>query len=164
MEFVFLADRPEAVPLVARWYFDEWGYCDPDVTYEQTVDRLRSRVNRDRLPLGLLAVEGDDVLGVAMLKIREMSIYPEREHWLGGVFVHPAARGRGLASGLCLRLLEIARSLGIETLHLQTERLDGGLYARLGWQGVESVQYCGDHVLVMEKVLGDGASPDRDAA
>ncbi|MCC2670136.1 MAG: family acetyltransferase [Armatimonadetes bacterium] len=156
IELMYLADRPEAVPVVARWYFDEWGYIEPETSYEQTVERLGRKLNRDRVPLTLLAVEGDAVLGAAALKIREMSIYPEREYWIGGVFVHPEARGRGIASALCRRLEGLARAFGIRELHLQTERLDGGLYGRLGWKEVEQIHYCGDEVLVMEKSIHDG--------
>ena len=37
----------------------------------------------------------------AQLKRREMDIYPEREFWLGGVFVSPDTRGQGIGSALC---------------------------------------------------------------
>ena len=155
MHFTLLADRPDAVPTVARWYFDEWGQAVPGNTYAKTCERINGGLNRDRLPLHLLAVDGDRVLGVARLKLREMSIYPDREHWLGGVYVASAARGRGLASALCREARDLAASLGVSSLHLQTERLDGGLYARLGWRAVEQVRYNGHEVLVMVCDVGD---------
>ena len=51
------------------------------------------------------------------------------------------------------KIAEISVALGIDKLHLQTERLDGGLYARLGWTPIEAVYNEGLHVLVMEKDL-----------
>ncbi len=27
MEFKFLSDSPEFIPLIAQWYFDEWGHA-----------------------------------------------------------------------------------------------------------------------------------------
>ena len=153
MQFAFLADRPEAIATVARWYFDEWGHSVPGNTFDDTLARIKGKLNRDRPPIHVLAIEDDRVLGVAQLKLREMSIYPAREHWLGGVFVQPASRSRGIASALCLKAQEVAASFGIRSLYLQTERLDGGLYARLGWRGVDRVRYNEYDVLVMEHQL-----------
>jgi GNAT superfamily N-acetyltransferase len=152
MDFTFLADREEAIPTVAGWYFDEWGHIT-NLSVEEVATRMRNALNRDKIPLFVLAVENDEILGVAELKYREMSIYPDKPHWLGGVGVPPAHRGRGIASQLANRIVEIACSLGVRTLHLQTEKLSGGLYARLGWTAYEQVNYRGLDVLVMEKQL-----------
>ena len=154
MDFQLLADRVEAIPIIAQWYFDEWGHMVVGNSFEKSCERIRGKLNRDKPPLHMLAKEGEKVLGVAQFKLREMEIYPEREHWLGGVFVAPEARGGGIASMLSLRIAEIAQTLGATKLFLQTERLDGGLYARLGWLPLERVRYHGVEVLVMEKELG----------
>jgi len=39
----------------------------------------------------------------------------------------------------------------VTVLYLQTVRLSGGLYARLGWEPCENVCYKGVDVLVMER-------------
>lgn len=41
----------------------------------------------------------------------------------------------------------------VERLHLQTPALDGGLYARLGWEPIAQVTNHGLDALVMERVL-----------
>jgi GNAT superfamily N-acetyltransferase len=82
-----------------------------------------------------------------------MDIYPEKEHWLGGVFVAPEHRGEQIATGVIHKALEKAKALHVETLYLQTEYLDGGLYRRLGWRPLDRVNYHGLDVLVMEKKL-----------
>ena len=147
-----LADRLEAVPRVAGWYFAEWGYLNPSATPERVRDKLVASANRDVVPLTLLAVIEQEVVGAAQLKYREMPMFPEKEHWLGGMFVAPEHRGRGIAAQLVESVVETARNLGVNTLHIQTERLDGGLYARLGWTAVEKVNR-GIDVLVMERAL-----------
>jgi len=154
MDFVFLADREDAIATIAGWYFAEWGHLTK-LSVEAVAAKMRDALNRDKIPLLVLAVEDNEILGVAELKYREMPIYPDKEHWIGGVFVPPAHRGKGIASRLANRLVDIADSLGVRTLHLQTERLDGGLYARLGWAASEQVNYRGLDVLVMEKRLSD---------
>jgi predicted GNAT family N-acyltransferase len=153
IDIKFLADKPDAVPLIAQWYFDEWGHKMKDNSVEKIRQRIEGMLNRDKIPLHVLGVKRNEVLGVAQLKIREMDIYPEKEHWLGGVYVVRGARGNGLASRLILKALELAKVFKVEKLYLQTERLDGGLYARLGWQPIEKVHYNGLHVLIMEKIL-----------
>jgi GNAT superfamily N-acetyltransferase len=58
------------------------------------------------------------IVGTASLKYREMDIYPEKEHWLGGVFVSAEYRGRGIATRLVDGALEMARTLGVKMLYL----------------------------------------------
>ena len=154
MDTELLADRPEAIPTIARWYYDQWGYRDPDNSHEKTCTHIGNMLNRDHAPLHVLAIEDGRVLGVAQWKIREMDIYPDREHWLGGVYVSDQSRGRGIASRVCNKAAEIAKSFGVDRVYLQTEKLDGGLYARLGWHPMEKVHYHGVDVRVMGKDLG----------
>jgi GNAT superfamily N-acetyltransferase len=153
MEFLFLAERPDALATVAKWYFDEWGYLGAGSSAEDVAEKIRSYLNADKIPLIVMAVEHDEVLGVVQLKYREMEIYPDKEHWLGGVYVPPEHRGKKIAAKLITRAIGVARSLGVKTLYLQTENLDGGLYRKLGWQPIERVKNRGLEVLVMEKKI-----------
>jgi GNAT superfamily N-acetyltransferase len=153
LRFEFLADRPAALPLLAKWYFGEWGHLNPATSAERIAAKLSESMNRDSIPLVMLAILDDQVIGSAELKYREMTIYPEKEHWLGGVFVVPKHRGKGVAAQLIDAVVDTARTLGVDMLHLQTERLDGGLYRKLGWQREEQVDYRGLEVLVMQRTL-----------
>lgn len=142
------------VSVVAHWYFEEWGRTQKDNSYEKTLAKVQSQMNKDRIPLHILAVEDDGhILGVAQLKYHEMSIYPERTYWLGGVFVSTDARGKGVGLALVQKIIEIARSFGVDKLSLQTEKFDGGIYSKCGFEPVEKVTYIGIDVLVMEKNL-----------
>jgi GNAT superfamily N-acetyltransferase len=153
MKCVLLYDRRDAIPVVARWYYEEWGRDIPDNSAEKCAAWLAPLLNHDRAPLHLVAVEGPTVLGTATIKLREMDLFPEREHWLGGVFVAPEFRARGVAAALSRHALELAPSLGIAELYLQTDRLDGGLYAKVGFEALERAQNEGHEVLVMRKNL-----------
>ncbi len=149
MQCRLLADLPSAIPLVARWYYEEWGRDLPDNSPEICAAWLAPQVNRERVPLHLIALEGDTVLGTAALKLREMTEFPDREHWLGGVFVPLEQRGRGVAAELTRFALEYAPRIGVRELFLQTDRLDGGLYARAGFEPLARVHSDGHEVLVM---------------
>ena len=153
LKFVFLADREEAIPQVAQWYFDEWGSYVSGSTFDSFSTQLAEYRNKSKIPLIILAVDKDEVIGVVQLKFREMTIYPEKEHWLGGVYVASKHRGKGVAAALVKKVEEVASTQGVSKLHLQTENLTGGVYSRLGWQPIEKVNYRGVDVVVMYKDL-----------
>lgn len=153
MELVLLADHEQSVPLVAKWYVEQWGYLAGVGSFEEMIETLQTYLNRDDMPLMVLAKDGDEFLGVAQLKFHEMDMYPEKEHWLGGVYVCNAHRGKGLAEAIINEIIRLARQCQVKTLYLQTENLQGGLYKRLGWQPIEQVNNKGAEVLVMEKAI-----------
>lgn len=150
----YLGDHEEVLPTVARWYHDEWGHTAHARTVESTQARLRANLNRDTIPFSLVAMLGDVLIGSAELKYREMEdMFPEKEHWLGGVYIAPSYRGQGIASTIVEEIASQAPRYGVETLWLQTERLDGGLYTKLGWNPWRQVNNHGIEVLVMERAL-----------
>jgi len=154
MDLEFLANKENAIPVLARWYFEEWGHLEKGNTLDKVTEKLHGYLNTDKIPLIVLAVERGEILGAAQLKYREMDIYPEKEHWLGGVYVSKNHRGNKLAEQIIRKVVSIAGKLDVHKLYLQTENLSGGLYTRLGWQPIEQVNYRGLDVLVMEKEIG----------
>jgi len=97
---------------------------------------------------------------VATLKIKENhTVVAGRSHWLSGVFVEPSSRGLGVASALCRQIVALALEHNIADLYLETERLDGGLYERLGWRTIRQLRKDGVEFLVM--VIGAGPSWKR---
>lgn len=153
MHLELLADRPQDVPVIARWCFDEWGHAIPGNTFEQTCERINQKLNRHAAPLHVLAIEGGRPIGTAQLKIRELDLCDAWEYWLGDVYVLPAHRGHGVASAICRRVQAIAAALGIHRLYLQTERPGGGLYSRLGWRAVKQIERDGKPIVIMELEL-----------
>jgi len=70
--------------------------------------------------------------------------------WLGGMFVRPQHRRRGVGTALCRALEEKAWLMGFPVLYLFT--LDQQrLYARLGWQHLQSSIWLGHPVDIMLK-------------
>ncbi|HRW49914.1 MAG TPA: GNAT family N-acetyltransferase, partial [Caldilinea sp.] len=150
----------DALPLVAGWLYTEWGRRDPGNSPEATAERLAAELSRDRLPIVVVAAYNGVVVGTAALKLHELrDRFPELRHWLGGVYVSADARGHGIAGALVRHVEKLAIDRGITVLHLQTERLDGGLYARLGFQPIEQIKHRGIDVMVMVKPLIAAATP-----
>lgn len=153
MKFEYLADHEEAIPLIAKWYYNEWGRANEEISLVEVRLKLKKYLNRNKIPLLILAMENGEIMGTAQLKYYEMDIYPEKKHWLGGIFVPPEYRGKKTGNGLVQKASHIARSLDIRVLHLQTEKMDGGLYTKLGWEPVEKAYYRDRNVLVMKRIL-----------
>lgn len=151
VKFEFLADRPEIIDVVAGWYYAQWGHLNPEATAAAIATTISQSMNKDRLPILLLAFVDNAVVGAVELKFREMDIYPDREHWLGGVFVRSEYRGLGIGKRLVSEAIQLAQKFAVQTLYLQTEELSGGIYAELGWQRLEKVRYKSTTVLVMER-------------
>lgn len=153
IDLEYLADHSAFIPQIATWYFNEWGHKEPDNSVQRTCERLNVKLNKDQAPIPIVAIKGGKLIGTAQLKICEMDIYPNREFWLGGVYVDATARKQGVGELLVKRIEEISKQLGVKELFLQTMNLTGGLYARLGWVPAEQVLYKDIQVLVMHKEL-----------
>jgi len=153
MKIELLAENKNRLPTIAKWYFEEWGYLNKDKTLDKEIEKLQSYLNWNKIPLMLLAIDNDELLGVAQIKYHEMSIYPHKKHWLGGVYVSKKHRGKGIAKQIVLEIIVKAKKLNIRKLYLQTEILSGGLYRQIGWIPIEQVNYQSIDVLVMEKSI-----------
>lgn len=152
MEFRGLpADAPERQQL-AQWYHAEWGQ-DAGLTLEQELQRLNPPQDAEGFPHLIVAFDDGQVVGAVQLKRREMQAFPQYEHWLGSVFVADSHRGRGLAGALVEQAAAQAVRMGVSDLFLQTEALDGGLYARLGWKPLQEADNRSYRVLVMVRRL-----------
>ena len=164
--FSLLAERPQEIPRVAQWWCDEWGLPSRHSSFDEYVRELRSLVP-GTLPIHLLAIQAGSAIGVATLKVKiDHPMILGQTHWLSGVYVDQSWRRRGIASLLCSEILEIARSRGVDRVYLQTERLDGGLYAVLGWTPVGGARDAdGVEQLIMVKDLSATTrAGDDDAA
>ena len=152
--FTLLVTRPQEIPRVARWCCDEWGLPSRHASFDGYVRELQALVP-GVLPIHILAEQDDGVIGVATLKLKiDHPLIPGPSHWLSGVYVDPPSRRRGIASSLCRQILDTARNRGVEQVYLQTDRLDGGLYANLGWTPLGRLhEEDGVELLVMVKDL-----------
>ncbi len=151
MRIELLKDFPEHVDVIARWLNSEWGKPESGDDEKQLASRLRSRMSHDSLPMHLIALEGSVPVGFIALKLYEMDSHPDREHWLGSLFVPLEHRGRGIGHALIREIIHRSQSFAINRLSLQTKRLDGGLYSQHGWIGVEKFNTGSEDVLIMER-------------
>jgi len=147
--FDYLANNRDAIETISDWYENEWGYLRTSTGLPPYKLRLPEYLNIDKVPLIILAINGGNYVGAAQLKLREMDIYPQYKYWVGGVYVEKRFRGNSIATDIVSKIIQKAQSINIQQLYLQTQKLDGGLYKKLGWRPLEKVKYMGIEVLVM---------------
>ena len=154
MTIDYLAHHQDCIPQLAKFSYDEWRsvYNELGLTLDSAIASYRERARTDRIPLALVAVEGENVIGTGALKLRDLPIRSQYEPWLGGVYVVPEHRNRGVGTALTIRLVEEARRLGIARLYLWTPSAES-LYAKLGWATIERLSYCGYQIALMQRDL-----------
>src|SRR5262245_430576 len=103
-EIVFLADRLDAVEVVAEWLHREW-FAGKGCSVRETRHEVLQRLNRRHLPLALLALEDGRPVGTASLVEDKTPDGSGETAFLAGVYVEPGRRGRGVGAVLCLRAL-----------------------------------------------------------
>jgi len=147
----FLAHHPDAVDTLAAWHHAQWSYLDRDVTQEQRAAALRRR-RSDGIPLTVVALSGEIVLGSASLIQHDMDTRMDLSPWLASVYVASNYRRQGIGSALVRRIEHEARTLGYKTIHLFTPDMQR-FYETLGWTALESTVYRGYTQVVMARQL-----------
>ena len=150
MNIEYLADHPEFIPTFARETLDHYRDILREETLETRSAKLRLHMQTDSLPLALVAFGDGEPFGIGALREHDLPGHEEFTPWLGGMFVRPQYRRRGVGSTLCHALEEKAWLLRFPVLYLFT--LDQQrLYARLGWQHLQPSSWLGHGVDIMFK-------------
>jgi predicted N-acetyltransferase YhbS len=146
----YLAEHPEFVPTLAQETLNHYRHILRDETFETRCAKLRSHMHTDSLPLALVASGEGELLGMGALREHDLPGHEQFTPWLGGMFVRPQYRRRGVGAALCRALEEKAWLMGFSILYLFT--LDQQrLYARLGWQHLQPSSWLGYSVDIMFK-------------
>jgi GNAT superfamily N-acetyltransferase len=152
LRIAHLADYPEAIPVIRRWFEREWAaYYGPGGPGDAEQDLL-AYASRGTLPVGLIAFDDDQLCGIAALKSHSLSTHTHVGPWAAAGFVLPPFRGRGIGSSLLQALEEVARGFGYATMYCGTATAIG-LLERHGWQFMERVSYDGEEVSIYHKAL-----------
>src|SRR5690348_10302966 len=108
----YLADHPQYLPQLTQWLFEEWGHILNEQTPEPRMKKLQAHMNRDKLPIAWVAHVDGQLLGTAALRIHDLETREDLTPWLGGVFVGPEFRRRGIGEALCATVEREATSRG----------------------------------------------------
>jgi predicted N-acetyltransferase YhbS len=125
-----LFSQPQRRPAVAALIHNEFWTEVPGASVEKMAARLGAASTADALPLCLIALHGDEVLGAINLVDNDDDDHTDWHPWLAGMVVAASHRGHGIGSQLVRALLAEARRLNFERVYFGT---DGPrFYERLG--------------------------------
>ena len=132
-----LTDHTDAIATLADWYLSEWkpyyGAGGPGNARKDLV----SRCNRGEIPIGLVAMEGEQVCGTIAL---DLDVTTNLDPSIVGLLVGHEYRRRGIATALLKSAEKLARDLDYDRLYVSTSIL-GGLLERMGWRTMGDVEF-----------------------
>jgi GNAT superfamily N-acetyltransferase len=146
-----VADRPDLVPLVAGWLWDAFWRHD-GYSLAQTQALVAASTSRLGPPQCFVLLANGEPMGTASLTAEDFDERPDLTPWLAGVFIVPAARGRGYAARLVASVEAACRAASISTLWLYTHTAER-IYARVGWRTVEHLEHHGRQTYLMRRDL-----------
>jgi GNAT superfamily N-acetyltransferase len=159
-----LADRPEGVGMLAEWLRNEWEGVYGGRTQREVEEALEARLHRNRLPITMLAIEGDDVIGAVSLVEVSLPTHAHLGPWIGGLYVVPERRGSGVATSLVGAAVERAGHIGYDKLYMAVAAA-AGHYQLLGWIPIDQVDVGkGVSVLMRELTIEVVAPADLTSA
>jgi predicted N-acetyltransferase YhbS len=150
----YLKEYSDWIPTIAEWFYREWGVFHPELDVTGIVERLGERCNTGRIPLSLVAVVQEEVIGTVSLKKYDMDTRMQYSPWLASLYVRKDYRNKGVGVRLIDAGLRKARTLGIKHLYLYTRlRKHADFYLSRGWIHVETTDYRGGIVMVLLKKI-----------
>ena len=147
-----LVDYLQYVPILASWHQAQWSYLDVGKTVAQRAAALR-RHRRDAVPMTVIALSGDTLLGSSSLIAHDMDTRMDLSPWLASVCVAPSYRRQGIGSALVGEIVAHATQMGFPALYLFTPDR-ARFYRRLGWHVLEHLRYRGYEQVLMSISLG----------
>lgn len=126
---------------------------DSGKSFDQLLDAvMKSSVTASPMPRTFILLADGEPVGTASLVAHDLDERPDLTPWLAGVFVEPRARGRRYAARLISAVEQEAHGASVPTLWLYTNKAER-IYARAGWQAVETVQHSGKPFVLMRHDL-----------
>ncbi len=139
-QIVNLKDYPKLLKVRAAWSFSEWGCLEEEATLEKYIEYSQDVETSKPLPQCWFAISSPEGKPMGMISLKETE-HPDRQDispWLGGLYVHPAFRGKGIAQNLCRFLEEEANKYDYSKIYLQT--LAPNFYMKMGWVSIGTVR------------------------
>ena len=145
-------DDRETRTLLCQWYELEWH-----IPPEATLERLADTHPEAQAPFHRILYKNDVPVATGGLHtvVNILKIHPELERygpWISLLYSVPELRGKGIGALLCTDITELARQAGFSAIYLYTYTAES-LYARLGWETIDSLPYKGYENALMRKQL-----------
>jgi N-acetylglutamate synthase-like GNAT family acetyltransferase len=149
-----LKDHSEVIPRLAEIWHEVLGsFWISDVPIEQIEQGFYDEVNDNSLPLTLVALKGDQVIGAVSLHKNE-EINPYLTPWLESLVVDSAYQNQGVGKLLVERIKQKAKDLHFKKLYLFAfEPNLVAYYEKLDFKFIKIDRFKGRTVTIMESIL-----------
>jgi predicted N-acetyltransferase YhbS len=144
----YLSERPDKLPTVARWLFEQFGHLSPGASIERSERRMAERLSAEGCPVAFVCLDGEVPTGTASLVMNDLEERPHLSPWLAGLYVEPTYRRRGIGAELVHATLNHAKRCGYDHLYLFTPNKQS-FFTRLGWRQFERLTHHSVDVSVM---------------
>lgn len=154
--FELLVQHPHHHAELAQWMFQEWGQFYPGATLEKTARWVHRTSRRSGLPLTMLALDAQNLVGFAMLQRQELYREKGITPWLGGLLVKKNYQRQGVGTRLLDWATHYASSLDYQMLYLLS--FDNTLcdwYKAKGWSVVRTDETTTHPLIIMETTLSN---------
>jgi GNAT superfamily N-acetyltransferase len=131
VQIEFLADYPQAVHALGQWMHEEWPL--PGRSAADRAAAFRHCLNRERVPVTLVAVDQDALAGTVSLLNRSVSTHKHLRPWVASLYVAEPWRHRGVATLLVETAVTIAGRLGVQAVYIGVVASARAHYQRQGW-------------------------------
>jgi GNAT superfamily N-acetyltransferase len=149
MELYTLKQKPEYLDQVAKWLYLEWGIKTKGSSILAVKEKLKTFKNTDKIPINYVALKGEHLAGTFNLMLSDPPERKDLSPWFGSLYVEPNYRNQGIGTYLLKSAVSKAKIMGIQKLYLCTPTQQK-MYARLGWQTIDEVEFRNEIVTIME--------------
>jgi N-acetylglutamate synthase-like GNAT family acetyltransferase len=159
--FDLLKNHPHHIPELAQLMFDEWGEYYPNSSLEIMLKWLHKTTRQSGLPLTMLALDEEKIVGCAMVQNHELYREKGVTPWLGGLLVKNDYQHQGIGEHLHQWTIDYIQSLGYQKLYLLA--FDENIvewYKNLGWEIYKVVELNKHSTTIMEYQIVKGQQTD----
>lgn len=149
--FDFLKNHPQAIPqLVYIWHELLGKNWAPEVSMDFVEQRFQAHLHRDKMPLTVVAFDGDKPVGMCSLRENDGILY-EALPWLGSLVVTPEYQKQGIAKQLIKIIKDLAQDMAFKELYLFTfDPTMPDYYRSLNWEEIKKESHRGHLATVMK--------------
>jgi hypothetical protein len=83
----YLSEKSDYAQTVSTWLFNEFSYLVPGITIDTIHKSVLSRLNTKCLPLCLIALKNNELVGTVSLKPSDLDIKKNNSPWLTSLYV-----------------------------------------------------------------------------
>lgn len=154
IQVALLKKYPQVIPILVEWIYAEWRSYDPSLNKEKLFSSFNHRLNDDRLPFTVVAIQNGNPIGTVSLKAEEdpeLTGLSDGNPWLGSLQVVKEEQHKGIGQELLKLVLNIASELGYHQLFLYTSNPENvGWYCKRGATLVEKRLFRDHMITVMQ--------------